>query len=80
LAMHSKLPMCANCLPSNYKKINKILFLTFKMIAKIKAVDKTMFLVFILAFLIRILYNIFFYVGINDVPTSDAEEYHEIAI
>ena len=25
-AMHRKLPMCANCLPSNYKKINKILF------------------------------------------------------
>jgi len=26
LAMHRKLPMCINCLPSNYKKINKILF------------------------------------------------------
>ena len=26
LAMHRKLPMCANCLPSNYKTINKILF------------------------------------------------------
>lgn len=26
LAMHRKLPMCANCLPSDYKKINKILF------------------------------------------------------
>ncbi|HHT9145440.1 MAG TPA: radical SAM/SPASM domain-containing protein [Candidatus Wunengus sp. YC61] len=26
LAMHRKLPMCASCLPSNYKIINKILF------------------------------------------------------
>ena len=25
-AMQRKLPMCANCLPSHYKKINKILF------------------------------------------------------
>jgi len=26
LAMHRKLPMCANCLPSNYERINKVLF------------------------------------------------------
>lgn len=26
LAMQRKLPMCGNCLPSNYKKINKVLF------------------------------------------------------
>ena len=26
LAMHRKLPMCINCLPSNYKTTNKILF------------------------------------------------------
>lgn len=49
------------------------------MIDKIKALDKTAFLIFILAFLIRILYNIF-YVGINNVPTSDAQDYHQIAL
>jgi len=26
LAIHRKLPMCSNCLPSNYKKIDKIFF------------------------------------------------------
>ena len=41
--------------------------------------NKTIFYILTLALLIRILFNIF-YVGINDVPTSDAQDYHQIAL
>jgi 4-amino-4-deoxy-L-arabinose transferase-like glycosyltransferase len=48
------------------------------MIARIKAADKTVLLIVILAFLIRMLYNIF-YIGIYDIPASDAQEYNRVA-
>lgn len=49
------------------------------MIAKINAVNKTVFFIVVLAFIIRIIFNIF-YVAVNDVPISDAQDYHQTAL
>lgn len=40
---------------------------------------KSLLFILILAFLIRVLFNIFF-IGIHDAPTSDAQDYHQIAL
>ncbi len=41
--------------------------------------SKPIFLIFLLALITRVLFNIFF-VGINDVPVADATDYHQIAL
>lgn len=41
--------------------------------------NKSLFCILALAFLVRVLFNIF-YVGVHDIPTSDAQDYHQIAL
>ena len=54
-------------------------FMNFYLPRKKFQLNKPTFLIFILALLTRILFNIF-YVGIDDVPVADALDYHQIAL
>ncbi len=49
------------------------------MVIKNQSTNKTLLLIFLLALTVRILFNIF-YVGTTDVPISDAQDYHKIAL
>ena len=49
------------------------------MVIKNQATNKTLLLIFLLALMVRILFNIF-YVGTADVPVSDAQDYHQLAL